>query len=135
MPERADLRLTPQRQAVLDVLRGAHDHPTAAEVYERVRAVRPGIGSATVYRALALLVAGGWALELNLGAATASRYDANTARHDHVVCDGCGYAVDVDRPLPEGMVEEISLASGFSITGYDLQLNGFCPSCRVSALE
>jgi Fur family ferric uptake transcriptional regulator/Fur family peroxide stress response transcriptional regulator len=116
---------------VLEVLRAANDHPTASEVYERVRAVSPGIGSATVYRALALLVASGRALELNLGNGTASRYDANTNRHDHVVCASCGRAVDVDLPIPPGMLEEISLISGFSITSYDLQLRGICPSCRV----
>nr|MDT0664194.1 transcriptional repressor [Micromonospora sp. DSM 115978] len=125
-----DVRLTPQRRAVLAVLRAARDHPTAAEVYDRVRSTSPGIGSATVYRTLALLVSTGHALELNLGDGAASRYDANTARHDHVVCDQCGCAVDVDHPIPAELVDEISLASGFAITGYDLQIRGVCPSCR-----
>jgi Fur family ferric uptake transcriptional regulator/Fur family peroxide stress response transcriptional regulator len=125
-----DVRLTPQRRAVLGVLRAARDHPTAAEVYERVKATSPGIGWATVYRALALLVSTGQALELNIGTGAAARYDANTSRHDHVVCDQCGLAVDVDHPIPTELVDEISFASGFAITGYDLQLRGVCPSCR-----
>lgn len=127
-----ELRLTPQRAAVLAVLRSAHDHPNAAEVYERVRAVAPGIGSATVYRSLALLVATGYALELNLGDGAAARYDANTDRHDHAVCDRCGRAVDIDHPIPAGMVAEIARSSGFSITGYDLQFRGLCPECAAS---
>jgi Fur family ferric uptake transcriptional regulator/Fur family peroxide stress response transcriptional regulator len=135
MTDRVDLRVTPQRQAVLDVLRASHDHPTAAEVYERVRAVSPGIGSATVYRTLALLVASGRALQLTLGDGTAARYDANTRRHDHVTCDNCGYVTDIDHPIPSGMVTEISLASGFSITGYDLRLHGTCPSCLASSSD
>ncbi|OHV35903.1 MULTISPECIES: Fur family transcriptional regulator [Pseudofrankia] len=134
MPNREqELRLTPQRAAVLAVLRAAHDHPTASEVYERVRAVAPGIGSATVYRSLALLVDTGHALELNLGAGVAARYDANTDRHDHAVCDRCGRAVDIDHPIPRGMVAEIARNSGFSITGYDLQFRGLCPECVASA--
>lgn len=132
MPDRTELRLTPQRSAVLEVLKAADDHPTAAEVYERVRALIPGIGSATVYRTLALLVASGQALELNLGNGAAARYDANISRHDHAVCERCGRAVDIDHPVPPGMVEEVARRSGYSITGYDLQFRGVCPACRAS---
>src|ERR1700754_3720261 len=104
MSERMDIRLTPRRRAVLDVLRGATDHPTAADVYDRVRVVSPGIGAATVYRTLGLLVEAGLALELNLGDGVAARYDANTQRHDHVVCDGCGQAVDIDLLVPRDLL-------------------------------
>ena len=93
----ADLRLTPQRRAVLDVLRACTDHPTAADVLERVRRHHPGIGAATVYRSLALLVDSGEALELSLGDGASARYDGNTSHHDHVVCVDCGRAVDIPR--------------------------------------
>src|SRR3954451_24263204 len=85
-----------------DVLGSSHDHPTAAEVYDRVRRVHPGIGAATVYRSLALLVETGQALELSLADGASARYDGNVGRHDHVVCVGCGRAVDVETPLPRG---------------------------------
>src|SRR3954447_3895909 len=91
------VRLTPQRRAVLDVLRGCADHPTAAEVLERVRQRHPGIGAATVYRSLGLLVETGEALELSLGDGASARYDGNVTVHDHLVCDACGRAVDVTR--------------------------------------
>lgn len=118
--------------AVLAVLAAARDHPTAAEVHERVRTVSPGIGSATVYRTLALLVSAGRALELNLGDGTAARYDANTSRHDHVVCDGCRRAVDIDHPVLDGMMAQIACRSGFAITGYDLRFRGLCPDCQAN---
>jgi Fur family ferric uptake transcriptional regulator/Fur family peroxide stress response transcriptional regulator len=128
-----DLRLTPQRRAVLDVLEAARDHPTATEVYERVRASTPGIGAATVYRTLALLVRTGRALELHMGDG-AARYDANVDRHDHLVCEGCGQALDVDASVPEGLLERIAAETGFFVTSYDLQLRGLCPACaRTSA--
>jgi len=124
-----DLRLTPQRQAVLDVLRGSPDHPTAQDVFDRVRRTSPGIGAATVYRALNLLVAQGQALELDLGDA-AARYDANTARHDHVVCTRCGAAGDVDAPLPPRLAQAVAEVTGFAVTGHDLTFRGLCPSCQ-----
>jgi Fur family ferric uptake transcriptional regulator/Fur family peroxide stress response transcriptional regulator len=121
--------MTPQRRAVLDALAASTDHPTAAEVIDRVRALQPGIGAATVYRTLALLVESGQALELNLGDADSARYDANVARHDHVVCLDCGRAVDVQAPMPARAVRALSEDTGFAITGYDVQFHGRCPSC------
>jgi Fur family ferric uptake transcriptional regulator/Fur family peroxide stress response transcriptional regulator len=127
-PAGGELRMTPQRAAVLEVLRAAHDHPTAQEVYERVRDRSPGIGFATVYRSLNLLVQGGQALMLALGD-SAARYDANVARHDHLVCDECGRAVDVDARVPARLLDSVAGDSGFTVTGYDLQFRGRCPDC------
>jgi Fur family ferric uptake transcriptional regulator/Fur family peroxide stress response transcriptional regulator len=126
-------RLTPQRRAVLDVLRHSSDHPTALEVYERVRAQAAGIGAATVYRSLALLVATGQARELNFDNG-AARYDANIDRHDHLVCLGCGSATDIQSPIPPAALAEIASDSGYAVAGYDLQFRGICPDCQAAGL-
>ena len=126
-----ELRLTPQRRAVLTALESATDHPTAAEVFERVRSAVPGIGPATVYRTLALLVSHGLALELSLGDGSAARYDGNTSRHDHLVCSSCGSASDIDSALPIQLMNEMASRTGYAITRYDLQFHGFCPSCQA----
>jgi Fur family ferric uptake transcriptional regulator/Fur family peroxide stress response transcriptional regulator len=125
-------RVTPQRQAVLDVLVAAADHPTATQVYDRVRALHPGVGPATVYRALGLLVTDGQARMFALGDGASARYDANVGRHDHVVCTGCGAAMDVDTPLSDGLMAQISASTGYDLTSYDLQFRGQCPSCQRS---
>jgi len=126
-------RLTPQRRAVLEVLRDATDHPTAIEVYEWVRARSAGIGAATVYRTLALLVATGQANELNFDSG-AARYDANVDRHDHLVCLGCGSATDIQSPIPPTALAEIASDSGYAVAGYDLQFRGVCPDCQAAGL-
>jgi Fe2+ or Zn2+ uptake regulation protein len=132
-PETQDTqwRLTPQRRAVLEVLESATDHPTAAEVFERVRGYSPGIGPATVYRTLALLVANGLALELSLGDGSASRYDGNVSRHDHLVCVSCGAASDITPALPAQLLQQLTGSSGYQITHYDLQFHGLCPDCQT----
>ena len=129
MQTAAGARMTPQRRAVLDALSTSTDHPTAAEVLDRVRRLQPGIGAATVYRPLALLGESGQALELNLGDGDSARDAANVARHDHVVCLECGRAVDVHAPLPTRAVRALSEDTGYAITGYDVQFHGRCPSC------
>ncbi|HVU72142.1 MAG TPA: transcriptional repressor [Mycobacteriales bacterium] len=129
VPTAPDLRLTPQRRAVLDALTASHDHPTASEVYERVKASTPGIGAATVYRTLALLVSTGLALELKIGEGAASRYDARVDRHDHLVCESCGRALDVEAPVPTALLQSVAATTGFAVTSYDLQFRGLCPDC------
>ncbi len=124
-------RLTPQRRAVLEILESATDHPTAAEVFERVRGSAPGIGPATVYRTLALLVANGLARELSLGDGSASRYDGKTGRHDHLVCTSCGAASDVHTALPAQLIEQLTGSTGYAISRYDLQFHGLCPNCQT----
>ncbi len=129
MGEKVGFRLTPQRLAVLEVVGRSRDHPTARDIFARVRAVLPGIGFATVYRALSLLVAHGQVLELTLGDATSARYDGNTRPHQHVLCTSCGAAADVDVELPPTTASAAEDATGFAITGYGVQFLGLCPNC------
>jgi Fur family ferric uptake transcriptional regulator/Fur family peroxide stress response transcriptional regulator len=114
---------------VRDVVRQAQDHPTAREVYQRVRHRAPGIGFATVYRALNLLADHGQVLELQLGEEAVARYDGNVARHDHVVCNPCGAVADVSVELPAHVTIEATAASGFAVDAYELRFSGRCPSC------
>jgi Fur family ferric uptake transcriptional regulator/Fur family peroxide stress response transcriptional regulator len=123
-------RVTPQRRAVLDVLMAAHDHPTAAQVFDRVREQQPGIGAATVYRTLSLLVEDGQARILSLGEGAGARYDANVSRHDHVICVDCGAAIDVEAPLPTAALADMSSRTGYDLIEYDVQFRGRCPSCH-----
>jgi Fur family ferric uptake transcriptional regulator/Fur family peroxide stress response transcriptional regulator len=122
--------MTPQRAAVADVVRSAHDHPTAREIYVRVKRRHPGIGFATVYRTLNLLVEHGDILELQLGDGAVARYDANTALHEHVRCTVCGVIADLHVGLPAGTASKAAQASGFDVDGYALQFSGRCPRCR-----
>lgn len=123
-------RLTPQRRAVLEALRGSSDHPTAAELLPRVQQRSPGTGAATVYRALAVLVEAGLAEELSIGDGHAARFDGNTDRHDHLVCTRCGRVVDVVQPQPD--LSGVA-GTGFTVTGYDLRIHGTCPDCQTVA--
>ncbi|MPZ86847.1 MAG: transcriptional repressor [Nitriliruptorales bacterium] len=127
--ERPAFRLTPQRAAVLEVVRAATDHPTARDIYRRVRARQPGIGFATVYRTLNLLVAHAEILELQLGDGAVARYDGNTGHHDHVLCEACGAVADVRVELPALACLKAEAASGFAVSGYELQFRGRCRDC------
>ena len=126
----AGYRTTPQREAILAVVREARDHPTARDVYERVQVRRPGLGVATVYRSLELLVAHGRILALQLGDDPTTRYDGNVALHEHVLCESCGAIADVTVVLPPAVTAEVEAATGFLIRSAELQFRGRCPACQ-----
>src|SRR5215212_5442513 len=88
--------LTKQRAAVLRVIRESENHLTASEIYEAARKRLPSISYATVYNSLKYLKEAGLVHEISFGGAGASRYDRETARHDHALCTACGKLVDFD---------------------------------------
>jgi Fur family peroxide stress response transcriptional regulator len=121
--------MTRQRQAILDAVRASHDHPRAADIYERVRAVPPGIAFATVYNALHALADQGVILQLSFGDRS-SRFDGRTDRHDHALCTRCGDLVDVVAAPTLDRLRQAAAETGFAIHAYHTQLLGICAACR-----
>ena len=123
-------RVTPQRRAVAEVLRGEHVHLTADEVFTAARRRLPEISLATVYNTLRELVAMGEVLEVRADAGPA-RYDPNVAeRHHHLVCEGCGALYDVAPAGVEGLRLQGADRHGFRLTGVDVFFRGRCRACR-----
>ena len=126
---RPPLRMTPQRQAILDAVQASHDHPRALDIFERVRTVLPGIAFGTVYNALHALADHGIILQLSFGD-HASRFDGRVDRHDHALCLRCGELVDaVASPTP-AIVQRAAAELGFTVHGYHTQLLGTCAACQ-----
>ena len=50
--EAKGLRVTPQRIAIYDALRGHHNHPTAEMIYHSLRPTHPSMSLATVYKTM-----------------------------------------------------------------------------------
>jgi len=120
-------RMTPQRRAVLEVLKSTRTHPDAAWIHREVKKRLPSIGLGTVYRTLDLLVKEGLAVALNYGGAT--RYDANTAPHPHFVCRRCQAVYDLEL-APAGLTEAAAEAlPGARVESARLTFFGLCPSC------
>lgn len=121
--------LNANAQAVLDVVRGTDEHPTALEIYETVRRVRPHIGLATVYRILHQLTQHGLIRELG---ESESRYDARTQRHDHAVCTQCGALLDlpIDISLSNELLQQAAQAAGVELDSHEVRIYGRCTACQ-----
>lgn len=121
--------LTPQRQAVLQVIRASEKHLTASEIFEAARRNLPTISYATVYNSLRYLKDAGLVREINFGSG-ASRYDRETERHDHAICTSCGKLVDFDLPATITLIKAAARKSRFKPESIQLTLRGLCPDCR-----
>lgn len=128
-------RFTDQRAAVYRFLSSTDKHPTADEVFLAVRSEVPVISLATVYKSLETLVGCGLAVKLTYGDASA-RYDGRTDPHHHARCLGCSRIFDVSGRLPARDVFELEDdEAGFRVTGYRLELTGYCDPCSANASE
>ncbi len=126
-------KLNINAQAVLDVVYSVDTHPTALEVYEMVKRVRPRIGLASVYRILGHLVEQGHIKEISYGDAS-SRYDGRTSRHDHGVCTVCGALLDlpIDVALSQQVLQNAAQAAGIELDTHEVRIYGRCPSCQTN---
>jgi len=128
------LRLSRQRQVIMEELSKVKSHPTALEIYEMVRQRLPRISLGTVYRNLDILSESGQILKLE-SAGTQRRYDATTDHHYHLRCLSCGRVYDA--PLePLDSINKLLLGcNDFCIIGHRLEFLGYCSHCRPEASQ
>ncbi len=123
-----NMRLTTQRQIILEELGKVTSHPTANEVYDMVRKRLPRIGLGTVYRNLELLADSGIILKLEVGG-TQKRFDATVDPHYHIRCSACGKVDDIDIPVQEHINQVAMEASNYEVLGHHIEFSGICYSC------
>lgn len=123
------INLTTQRQAVYDVVRESEDHPTAADVMNRLVERGHSFAYGTVYNSLRYLTDKDLLRELKLGE-TASRYDARTDDHQHIVCEVCGKVDEVATPIPEDWMVQVVEETGYEVHGAHIVVEGVCAACR-----
>ena len=123
-----NMRLTTQRQIILEELGKVKSHPTANEVYDMVRKRLPRIGLGTVYRNLELLADSGIILKLEVGG-TQKRFDATIEPHYHIRCTSCGKVDDIDFEVQGEINQAAEAASNYKILGHHIEFTGVCASC------
>ncbi len=121
-------RYTDQRGAVYVYLAGTNTHPTAEDVHLSVRDELPTISLGTVYKSLETLVDCGLAHKLSFSDGS-SRYDGRMDPHHHARCVSCGSVQDLPGSLSSAATPPLGRQAGFVVTGYRLELTGYCATC------
>jgi len=119
-------KLTPQRLAILKSLEGDTTHPSADEIYGRVKEAYPTMSFATVYNTLDALRQRGHVAELFIDPRR-RRYDPNTKPHHHFMCVVCGKIMDIHETFDLTLSE--SVKGRFRIIGSHVEFHGVCPEC------
>ncbi|WP_028274580.1 Fur family transcriptional regulator [Atopococcus tabaci] len=126
----ARVRITPQRQAILEYLI-LHDlHPTADEVYQELATQFPNMSVATVYNNLRLLTKMGFVKEMKFGDSS-SRFDFASTEHYHAICSNCGKVEDIYYPGLDAVEDVAADLTGFKVESHRLEVYGLCPECQV----
>jgi Fur family peroxide stress response transcriptional regulator len=117
------LRSTPQREVVYNILLDKRDHPTADEVFARVKSELPTISLATVYNCLETLVQCDLVRTVNFERGP-TRYCPNLRPHAHFHDEQTGNTHDID--LPAELIEKVNsvLPQGYDAKSVEIIFRG-----------
>ena len=123
-------RASAQRVAIAEAVDALADRAFSAEdLAAAVRVGSPGIGLATIYRAIAVMESTGFVEPVGerSGAVLYARCGSD-GHHHHLMCTSCGTVANAECPL---LVDAGEDSRGFQVTGHSLVLYGLCPSCQL----
>ena len=125
----AGLKATGPRMLILAALEYDQNHPTAEQLFERLRQDYPSLSLSTVYQTLVAFLRAGLCRRVT-GAGERLRVDGTPQDHDHAVCRVCGAIFDIERRLFPLPVPPAQLPYDLMVTGLRLEYEVICTTCR-----
>lgn len=129
------IRMTAQRQTILEVIEGANKHLDAAQILRRARKMNSSVDRVTVYRTLALLKRHALIDELDLMHVKGEGhyYEQRPKRdHMHMTCLRCATVAEFESELLERIKAQVQRECNFHILVSRLEIGGYCGKCRAS---
>ena len=127
--DKAATRDTRQRRAIRAAFLAADRPLDPNEVLELAAGDHGGLGIATVYRNIKILLDEGWLTTVELPGEVTHYELAGKAHHHHFHCKTCGKVFELNACLPN--VQKLA-PPGFRVAGHDLLLYGDCRDCSPS---
>ena len=124
---RGQSRNTKQLELIWRAIKDDSSHPTADQIYDRVRKKLSRISLGTVYRNLQKLVAHDKLQVLILG--RAQHFAPLVARHQHFICENCDRVFDVMVDRQREITPTQLPHEGFRVTSHQLAFYGVCKHC------
>ncbi|MFC1818526.1 Fur family transcriptional regulator [Thermodesulfobacteriota bacterium] len=128
----SNMRLTSQRQVILEELQKVTSHPTASDVFDMVRKRLPRIGLGTVYRNLDLLAERGVIKKIEVGGEQ-KRFDGDTSPHYHIRCVKCNRVEDIFIERHRELEKNAASCCNYKILDHHVQFSGICSECLPEA--
>jgi Fur family ferric uptake transcriptional regulator len=130
--EKLGKKKTVQRDAIFQVIRQAKGPLTVSEILDHASDSIAGLGIATVYRTVKLLLESDRIQTVTLPDGQTRYEPADLGHHHHFRCRLCDEVFDLDVcpvEVPHGAV----LPGGFLVEDHELTLYGTCPDCSGNA--
>jgi Fe2+ or Zn2+ uptake regulation protein len=120
-----NIKITHHRLAILKYLDEHHNHPTADDIYSKLKSKNPSLSKTTVYNSLDILQKYGIVSSLTI-CGSEYRYDINEGMHHHFLCKQCGCIIDIDIKCPN--IEKVG-SYGHVIEEVHGYFKGLCKNC------
>lgn len=121
-------RVTGRRRAIAAAADALGTAFTVDDLIEAARGISPGIGVATVYRAVAAMESSGSLERVGTRESSALYVRCDHAdHHHHLVCTSCGKVAHAG--CPPSLAAPVEGPDGFVVTRHDLTLYGLCAAC------
>ena len=118
-----NIRMTSQRQIIIQVIEESDDHPDVDQLYLRSVELDNTISIATVYRTVKLLEEAGLIERLEFGDGR-SRYEEAREHHEHLVDIETGVVHEFYNEELEILKTEIAREMGYDLIDHRLELYG-----------
>ena len=118
-----NIRMTSQRQIIIQVIEESDDHPDVDQLYLRSVDLDNTISIATVYRTVKLLEEAGLIERLEFGDGR-SRYEEAGEHHEHLVDIETGEVHEFYNEELETLKTEIAREMGYDLIDHRLELYG-----------
>jgi Fur family transcriptional regulator, ferric uptake regulator len=133
------MRLTRQRQILLELIDQSGEHLDAESLYNLARARDPKLNRVTVYRTLRMLKDGGLVDELDLMHLNGDQHFYETTlkqEHAHVICLRCGKVEEFFGESLNKLYVQVQETFGFQMSKARTEIGGYCVHCqRLRTLE
>ncbi len=128
--EKENLRFTPVRRKVLQVLLEDHKALGAYAILERLREAGFGSQPPVAYRALDFLVEHGFVHKIErLNAFVACAHPGEAHAPAFMICRNCEIVAEAQSTPEKGALGEAAKTSGFRIERTIIEVEGLCPTC------
>ncbi|KRM93257.1 Fur family ferric uptake regulator [Lentilactobacillus senioris DSM 24302 = JCM 17472] len=130
-----NIRITPQREVILNYLITHHNHPDVETIYQGIADQLPNLSVATVYNTLKLFIDNDIVIELPSTDKDGSlHYDFFGVPHFHSICENCGKITDVFADeyasISKQVTQLTNQQTGYLVTSSHLEVYGLCPECQ-----
>lgn len=125
-------RLTAPRRAIVDAIRAYDRAFTADDLLQRVDALDPTIGRATIFRTLDVLASLDVLDRIHApdGCHSYSLCEGVSHHHHHLICSSCGTVVPFEACNVEALYPTLASRTNFQISSHMLEVFGLCGACQ-----